>query len=251
MTGRKSGSTTTGHTGQKRDRAFQPQQGSGQYQIPKKQWHQQKQRQKARPQKGTQQPQTTGFVRQITKQRARQLNLTDEQMQAINAEFNPPQDEESKPHGKCFLNFHINICQSTIDFLSPMNVLCIDSGASVHVISDIGLFRQESVKPSSGYVECADGSRARIEAAGTVSIKTLILNNVLFVPSLKCNLISVPQLDQDGYTVVFGNQKCIISGTKLEKPIVLGYLSSPRNGNLYECRLKPNAEIDYDNPKLH
>ena len=36
------------------------------------------------------------------------------------------------------------------------------------------------------------------------------LNNVVFVPNMRRNLISVSLLDGDGYECIFGNIKCVI-----------------------------------------
>jgi hypothetical protein len=61
----------------------------------------------------------------------------------------------------------------------------------------------------------ADGREAKVEAIETLSLLlhggfTLNLNNVLYVPSLRRNLISVASLEDDGYECLFGNNKCTI-----------------------------------------
>jgi hypothetical protein len=61
----------------------------------------------------------------------------------------------------------------------------------------------------------ADGREAMVEAVGSLPLVlhdnfTLLLNNVLYVPSLQRNLISVSLLEDDGYECLFGNNKCII-----------------------------------------
>jgi len=52
-----------------------------------------------------------------------------------------------------------------------------------------------------------------VEVVGDVSLKlvngfVLVLKDVLFVPSLQRNLISVPRLDTDGFGCHFVNGKC-------------------------------------------
>ena len=52
-----------------------------------------------------------------------------------------------------------------------------------------------------------------MEVVGDVSLKlvngfVLVLKDVLFVPSLQRNLISVSRLDKDGYGCHFENGKC-------------------------------------------
>jgi hypothetical protein len=59
----------------------------------------------------------------------------------------------------------------------------------------------------------ADGHEAKVEAVGTLPLLlhgdfTLYLNNILYVPLLRRNLISVASLVDDGYECLFGNNKC-------------------------------------------
>jgi hypothetical protein len=65
-------------------------------------------------------------------------------------------------------------------------------------------------------IKDANGVQADIEAVGDVSLELangfiLLLRDVLFVPSLKRNLISVSCLDNDEFDCHFGNGKCEIS----------------------------------------
>jgi hypothetical protein len=62
-------------------------------------------------------------------------------------------------------------------------------------------------------LQVADGRK--VEAIETLLLLfhgsfTLYLNNVLYVPSLRRNLISVASLEDDGYECLFGNNKCTI-----------------------------------------
>jgi hypothetical protein len=64
-------------------------------------------------------------------------------------------------------------------------------------------------------LQVADGREANVEAIGTLPLLfdgcfTLNLNNVLYVSSLRTNLISVASLENDGYECLFGNNKCTI-----------------------------------------
>jgi hypothetical protein len=64
-------------------------------------------------------------------------------------------------------------------------------------------------------LQVADGREAKVEAVGTLPLLlhdgfTLNLNNVLYVSSLRTNLISVASLENDGYECLFGNNKCTI-----------------------------------------
>jgi hypothetical protein len=78
----------------------------------------------------------------------------------------------------------------------------------------------------------ADGREAKVEAIGTLPLLlhggfTLNLNNVLYVPLLRRNLISVASLEDDGYECLFRNNKCII---KFDD-IIVGL--APQRGMLY------------------
>jgi hypothetical protein len=66
------------------------------------------------------------------------------------------------------------------------------------------------------HIKVANGVRADVEAIGDLPLDladgfTLILRDVLYVPSLQMNLISVSCLDKDGYDCHFGNGKCKIT----------------------------------------
>jgi hypothetical protein len=60
-----------------------------------------------------------------------------------------------------------------------------------------------------------DGHETKDEVVGTLPLLlhgsfTLNLNNILYVPSLKRNIISIASLEDDGYECLFGNNKCTI-----------------------------------------
>ena len=64
-------------------------------------------------------------------------------------------------------------------------------------------------------IKVANGVKAKVEAIGDLSLElddgfVLQLSDVLFVPSLRRNLISVSHLDDDEYDCYFGNGKCQI-----------------------------------------
>jgi hypothetical protein len=64
-------------------------------------------------------------------------------------------------------------------------------------------------------VKVTNRVQADVEAVGNLSLElvdgfTLLLRDVLYVPSLQRNLISVSCLDSDGYDCHFGNGKCKI-----------------------------------------
>jgi hypothetical protein len=64
-------------------------------------------------------------------------------------------------------------------------------------------------------LKVADGCEADVEVVGSLPLVlhggfTLILNNILYVPSLQRNLIYVSLLGDDGFECIFRNNKCTI-----------------------------------------
>ena len=86
----------------------------------------------------------------------------------------------------------------------------IDSGALNHMTGCINLF--SSYIPSSRQlkVKIADGSLSPIAGFGTIKINSaLILEPVLHVPNLSCNLLSVSKIPKDcNCWVVFSQEHC-------------------------------------------
>ena len=65
-------------------------------------------------------------------------------------------------------------------------------------------------------IKVANGVKDEVKAIGDLSLElvagfVLKLSYVLYVPSLRRNLISVSRLDDDGYDCHFGNGKCKIT----------------------------------------
>lgn len=92
----------------------------------------------------------------------------------------------------------------------------LDSGATSHICSDVNFFvRLESVSRSN--VVVADGTEKRVDGVGDCQIECfngsgelveLTLTNVLFVPSLEGNMISVSKLAAKGVFANFDNSVC-------------------------------------------
>lgn len=89
----------------------------------------------------------------------------------------------------------------------------LDSGASDHYTSDLNSF--VNFTQSSGHVIVANGKREAINGHGMVTItqgnKKLILENVKYVPTLACNLISVSRLQENNLNVNFSKTTTITS----------------------------------------
>jgi hypothetical protein len=71
------------------------------------------------------------------------------------------------------------------------------------------------MQTSKRCIEIVNGVRADVEAVGDISLEladgiTIFLRDVLFVPSLHRNLISLAHLDKDSYECYFGHGKSAI-----------------------------------------
>ena len=95
----------------------------------------------------------------------------------------------------------------------------MDSGASSHMCNKKELF--DDLKPSEGRdeISVANGEKAAVEGRGNIDTWTLDnkgnrinlhLTNVLFIPTLKKNLISVRALSSKGNTVFFNTNGGLI-----------------------------------------
>jgi hypothetical protein len=79
----------------------------------------------------------------------------------------------------------------------------------------------------------ADGREAKVEAIGTLPLLlhggfTLYLNNVLYVPLLRRNLISVPSLEDDGYECCLGTINALLN-------LMMLLLVLPRGNACFIC----------------
>ncbi|KAK3017333.1 hypothetical protein RJ639_005486 [Escallonia herrerae] len=103
-----------------------------------------------------------------------------------------------------------DLCLSaTVDDNSK--VWYVDSGASIHCTPHRDCF-SNYVHGDYGHVTVGNGYRCSIVGKGKVEIKlsnggTLVLKDVRHIPELQKNLISVSELDREGYFVAFGEKQ--------------------------------------------
>ena len=77
---------------------------------------------------------------------------------------------------------------------------CLDSGATSHMCNDRSRF--ENFVPENGRrVYLADNSHHAIEGRGMIKINDLTFVNVIYVPNLRMNLLSMPKITKGGYDV--------------------------------------------------
>ena len=90
----------------------------------------------------------------------------------------------------------------------------IDSGATIHVANSLqGFHTRRTLQRGERRIKVANGLEAKVEAIGDLSLELddgfiLQLSDILYVPSLRRNLISISRLDDDGYDCHFGNGQC-------------------------------------------
>lgn len=75
------------------------------------------------------------------------------------------------------------------------NEWIIDTGASTHMTHDFSALLEYRSHKHATYIKCANGATARVEGTGDVTLNTtsgvVMLRDVLYVPELKANLLSV------------------------------------------------------------
>jgi len=92
----------------------------------------------------------------------------------------------------------------------------IDSGATIHIGNSLqGFHMMRTLQRGERCIKVANGVEVEVEAIGELPLElkdgfVLKLTDVLYVPSLCRNLISVSCLDDDGFDCHFGNGKCKI-----------------------------------------
>ena len=112
----------------------------------------------------------------------------------------------------------------------------LDSGASTHMTNDPSLITDMKL-PEADYVTVANGERVRVVGSGDIRCSfddcVVVFKDVLVIPNLNVNLISVRRLDESKCRLSFSQGKCQVSlpnGT-----IINGWLSDKM---LYEVSLK-------------
>jgi hypothetical protein len=93
----------------------------------------------------------------------------------------------------------------------------IDSDATIHVVHSLqGLSMRRTLPRGEKTIRVANDEKAEVEAIGELQLEisngfTLYLHDVLYVPSMRRNLISVSCLDDDGFDCLFDKKQCLIT----------------------------------------
>ena len=99
--------------------------------------------------------------------------------------------------------------------ITSQDTWLVDSGASTHMTGYREVLLDFRKKSCSAQVELGDEVRYEVNGVGSISLHlesraTLHLEEVLYVPGLKKNLISVLVLENKGYSVVFFEKKALL-----------------------------------------
>ncbi|KAK2423561.1 hypothetical protein QL285_034009 [Trifolium repens] len=112
----------------------------------------------------------------------------------------------------------------------PSNEWLIDSGCTNHMTYDRDLFK-ELDKTSISKVIIGNGEQIAVECIGTISIKTHAgmkqISNVLYVPEINQNLLSVAQLLEKNYKVIFEHKSCVIKDQN-NKEVITSHIKGKR-----------------------
>lgn len=104
----------------------------------------------------------------------------------------------------------------TSDF--SQNDFYIDSGASTHLVSNVNMLTNVSNQPKTKQIIVANQQTVDVLCSGDLQITTVVgneqfevsVNNVLCVPNLTTNLLSVSRITANGNRVEFNEQGCFI-----------------------------------------
>jgi GAG-pre-integrase domain/gag-polypeptide of LTR copia-type len=130
---------------------------------------------------------------------------------------------------------------------TPQSHWFLDSGATTHVTPDINNLSSSAPYTGSEAVHIGNGSGLNIANKGTTINHTgstsLMLNNILHVPQITKNLLSVSQLLKDNKVIIkFSSDLCLIKDQKTHEILFHGTL---HNG-LYQLSLSSAAS-----PNIH
>ena len=99
----------------------------------------------------------------------------------------------------------------------------MDSGCSRHMTGDESKFSFLTER-KGGYIIFGDNAKGRIIGQGNIVNDTSsLIESVLLVDGLKHNLLSISQLCNKGFKVIFEASHCIIKDIQNDKTIFMGH----------------------------
>lgn len=93
----------------------------------------------------------------------------------------------------------------------------IDSGASCHMTHDRNLLNDFEASFGNGDITVANNEKLKVLGSGTASIimnnETIAVKDVLHVPQLSANLLSVSRMVKSGNSVTFDRNGCSVKNS--------------------------------------
>jgi hypothetical protein len=111
---------------------------------------------------------------------------------------------------------HVTFVDESLFLSYSKSTWWINSGATIHIVNSLQRFHTRRIlEREERSIRVANGVEAEVEAIGEFPLELnngfiLRLHNVLYVPSLSRNLISVSCLNDDGFDCQFSNKQCLI-----------------------------------------
>jgi hypothetical protein len=164
-----------------------------------------------------------------------------------NVDEDPPHIRSGLAEELCF----ISALSGTIP--TSNNIWLIDSGASRHMTGYREHLTKLVKKDSRLHVVLGDDARYVVKGSGTTSLQLdsgipLHLNDVLFVPGMRRNLVSISALEDKGYKVVVSDGKVLAwhKNSSMDSTNVIGV----REDNLYRLTIHPIQALVHDSISL-
>jgi transposase InsO family protein len=121
----------------------------------------------------------------------------------------------------------------------------IDSGASCHMTGNKNYFSQLTEKDMQFNIELGDNGKYQAQGIGVVKFeresgKPLYLRDVLYVPGLKKNLVSISVLEDLGYEVFFRKRRVLLKPPNSRTTVQIGV----REKTLYKLQFGAAAALN-------
>ena len=128
-----------------------------------------------------------------------------------------------------------------------MDVWLIDSGASRHITGFKEALSDMVERDTNLEIILGDNATYPVKGTGTVTLhlsqgQVLRLQDVLYVPKLKKNLVSVSAMEDKGFNVTFSDGKVLMWKKSFKEAISIGF----RVGTLYQVGGSPLGAMTCD-----
>ena len=142
-----------------------------------------------------------------------------------------------------------DVCKHKPTSQTPSLTAVLDSAATKHLIKDRALIKEMCPLPSPVTLILANKKEEQLTHGGHINIPTSVPSvkikpKVIYAPSFKHNLISVPQLtDEHNAKVTIDKHKAVVT-----LPDTNATITAPRHGNLYvlkQCQ-QSISHLDHD-----